>query len=114
MANNSLYHEFLVDFDNLIKSTPGWKTLSGEFDNIDHFEAINGDNSVIVDTVELTFSDLRFNVTFTHKRYCESVACKFEAYLGNRLIIKINADQDTLEDMRYIGNIVMFSDVSRT
>ena len=113
MPNNSLYHEFLVDFDNLIKTSPGWKTLSAEFDKIQHFEAINGDNSVIVDTVELTFSDLRFNVTFTHKRYSESASCKFEAYIGDRLIIKINADQDTLEDMRYIGNIVMFSDVGR-
>lgn len=113
MANNSLYHEFLSDFDSLIRTTPGYKALSAEFDSIDHYEAINGDSSVIVDTVELNYSGLRFNVTFTHKRYEDEVACRFEAYLGDRLVIKVAGSQDILEDLKHIGNIIMFCDVNR-
>ena len=113
MPNNSFYHEFLADFDSLIRTTPGYKTLSTEFDKIDHFEAINGDSSVIVDTVELTISSLRFNVTFTHRRYEHDVACKFEAYLDDRLLVKITGSQDIIEDLQYIGNIVMLAAVGR-
>ncbi len=117
MTNNSFYYEFLEDFDRLIRTTPGYKTLSDEFDRIEHFEAISENIGLIVDTIELAVSKaivrLRFNITFTHKRYCEHVSCRFEAYIDDRLLIKVAGDQDILEGLKHIGNLIMFADVGR-